>query len=334
MMTSKELPSLEGYEFLAKLGSGSMGSVYRAREIATNTDVAIKTLLVQDESQRTALKNEWTVLQRVEHPYLIDEIAFFEVGSNLFMVMELFESKTLGQWIEVNSRADRLGQLFHFAGQLTDLLSYLHGQSPPVIVRDLKPDNILVNERNQIKLIDFGIARSLETDSKTHLNLKGFASQSYAPLEQYTAKATTSEKSDVYSLAATLYHLLMGSPPPSAIELLSGQLQVHSTLVKNGFSVELSELIAFGMQLKADERADLAAFKNRLQQLDTPETILGDGQEPQSSSTHSSEEFRAYRSTAREAKLDTTSIKQLIVMTLFLISLALVLDFSISLSGL
>lgn len=260
-MSAIELP---GYEFLEIVGEGSMGAVYKARHLASGDLVAIKTLQVDDPSLRRALANEFEVLCRVEHPLLINEREILEHGNCAFLVMEFIESVTLGAWIKEHGQPERVAKAGAIAEQLGEVLTYLHSQDPPVIVRDLKPENVLLRPDGTIKLIDFGVARALEKNSRTEVMLKGYATMAYAPLEQYSEQATTSPASDVYSLGATLYHLLKGEPPSSAIDMLSRGASAEEELKQAGIDPRWSALVGAAMKLKAPQRISLEEFTSRI----------------------------------------------------------------------
>jgi serine/threonine protein kinase len=255
---------LPGYELLDVLGQGSMGSVFRARHVESGELVAVKTLQSEDPSLRRALRNEFEVLSRVEHALLVNEREIIENGNCLFLVMEFVESITLLEWIDNNDSTHRLAQAAHLLDQVCAVLEYLHSQDPPVIVRDLKPENILVRPDGTIKLIDFGVARALTEDSRTEHALKGYASAAYAPLEQYTAQATTSTASDVYALGATTYHLLSGRAPHSAIEIMTRNYNVEQELKEAHVDPRWAALVAQAMKLKAPQRPTVAEFRRRL----------------------------------------------------------------------
>ena len=95
--------------------------------------------------------------------------------------------------------------------QVADVLQYLHTQNPPIIFRDIKPANIMVMPNNQVKLIDFGIARTYKGATQRH-DTVAMVTAAYAPYEQF-GKGRWDARSDIYSLAATLLHLLTGKPP-------------------------------------------------------------------------------------------------------------------------
>ncbi len=241
-----------------------MACVYRGLEVATGRPVAVKCLKVDDPSLQRALANEWEVLNRVEHEYLVDELELVQTDSATFLVMELIEGQPLGTWIESHSASERATTAPLLLAKVCQVLQYLHAQDPPVIVRDLKPDNILVTPSLDIKLIDFGIARALIGDAKTEVALKGFASAAYAPLEQYSAQATTGVHSDVYSLGATAYHLLTGHPPLSAIDILTQKVNLEQELLRSGVDAEWASLIAAAMRSKANQRIGLDDFIQRM----------------------------------------------------------------------
>lgn len=261
IVNTLELP---GYELLDILGKGSMGSVFRARHLESGQLVAVKTLQSDDPSLRRALRNEFEVLSQVEHPLLVNEREIVEHGDCLFLVMELVESITLLEWIESSDPTHRAAQATHLVDQLCEVLDYLHSQEPPVIVRDLKPENILIRPDGTIKLIDFGVARALTEDSRTEHALKGYASAAYAPLEQYTAQATTTTASDVYALGATTYHVLSGRAPHSAIEIMTRNYNVEQELKDGGVDARWASVVAHAMKLKAPQRPTLAEFRRRL----------------------------------------------------------------------
>lgn len=241
-----------------------MGNVYRGRHLASGELVAIKTLQSDDPSLQRALHNEFEVLSRVKHPLLVNEREIVEHAGCLFLVMELVESVTLLNWIDTHDDGQRLTAATGLLDQLCDVLEYLHSQQPPVIVRDLKPENILIRPDGTITLIDFGVARALTEDSRTEVALKGYASAAYAPLEQYTAAATTSPASDVYSMGATAFHLLCGRPPHSAMDVLTRNHSVEQELRETGVDARWAALIAHAMKLKAPQRLSLAEFRRRL----------------------------------------------------------------------
>ncbi|MBS2037554.1 serine/threonine protein kinase [bacterium] len=259
-----DYPDLPGYEITGLVGKGAMGCVYRGRHREDGQDVAIKTLLVDDPSLQRALANEWEVLSRVEHPYLINEREIIQFQDRAYLVMEYVESQTLTRWIESASPRQRMEEGAEILHKLCEVLAYLHAQNPPVIVRDLKPDNILVLKDNTIKLIDFGIARALEGGAKTEAALKGFASANYAPLEQYSSNATTGVPSDVYSLGATTFHLISGQQPMAAIDFLQTGKDPEKMLLAMGIDQEWAELVGAAMRSKPTQRVSLPTFRVRI----------------------------------------------------------------------
>jgi serine/threonine protein kinase len=93
-------------------------------------------------------------------------------------------------------------------------LHYLHTQNPPILFRDLKPSNIMIEESGRLRLIDFGIARTALAGDKTSTFLQGTGTSGFSPIEQYGGVQSTDQRSDIYALGATLYYLLTGKIPP------------------------------------------------------------------------------------------------------------------------
>lgn len=266
-----DYPEIPGYEITGVIGQGAMGCVYRGRHREDGQDVAIKALLVEDPSMARALANEYEVLCRVEHPYLVNEREVVEWNSHHFLVMEYIESVPLSQWIETTPRAQRLEKGAEILDKVCEVLEYLHSQDPPVIVRDLKPDNILICPNGDIKLIDFGIARALEGGAKTEVALKGFASAAYAPLEQYSAQSTTSPASDVYSLGATTYHMVSGNLPVPAIDMTTQGQQPEKMLLDLGVEPVWASLVGSAMRNKPGQRISISEFRQRIPRLQNRE---------------------------------------------------------------
>jgi len=125
-------------------------------------------------------------------------------------VMDFIEGQTLGQLLSQRTAPFTEAEVLDWAGQLCDVLSYLHAQHPPVIFRDLKPDNIMLAPDRRIKLIDFGIARLFKPGQLK--DTRRFGTPGFAPPEQY-GQGQTDARSDVYALGVTLHHLLTKYDP-------------------------------------------------------------------------------------------------------------------------
>src|SRR6266478_3734469 len=164
------------YVIVQTIGHGGMAAVYQARDTRRGTICAIKEMslsTVPANEQSQAIQNflaEARILSRLNHPNLPAFTDFFTEGARHFLVME-----------------------------------FLHSQQPPVIFRDMKPGNVMLTRTGRIKLIDFGIARLFRHSGSQDTQLLG--TPGFAPPEQY-GSAQTDVRSDIYSLAMTLFHLL------------------------------------------------------------------------------------------------------------------------------
>ncbi|HLI09078.1 MAG TPA: protein kinase [Ktedonobacteraceae bacterium] len=198
------------YLILQTIGQGGMGAVYKAQDMSNRALVAIKEMGLsnvpqQERAQITHnFKVEASILARLDHPNLPRFHEQFSEGQRHFLVMEYIEGQTLEDLLEHNGPFPER-RVLNWARQLCDVLEYLHGQRPPIIFRDMKPGNIMLTTRGRVKLIDFGIARFFRTSSSQDTQLLG--TPGFAPPEQY-GKAQTDERSDIYSLAMTLYQLM------------------------------------------------------------------------------------------------------------------------------
>ena len=217
------------YKIIASVGQGGMGAVYRAedlrlegricavKEVRPDPDATPEALLQSQEQFR----REASTLARLDHPNLPKVSDTFSEGGREYLVMDFVSGPDLRHLIEENRRQGKFleeRQVLRWADQLCDALEYLHSQDPPVLHRDIKPANIKLTPGGLIKLVDFGLVKLLAADdSHTVTVLQGRGTVAYTPLEQYGGDTGhTDARSDVYSLGATLYHLLTNQPPVDA----------------------------------------------------------------------------------------------------------------------
>jgi serine/threonine protein kinase len=208
------------------IGHGGMAAVYQARDTKAkdprNNLCAIKEMSlsnVQENEKAQAIQNflaEARILSRLNHPNLPAFTDFFTEGSRHFLVMEYVDGNTLENLLEQNGGPFSERRVLGWARQLCDVLEYLHSQQPPVIFRDMKPGNIMLTRSGRIKLIDFGIARLFRATSSQDTQLLG--TPGFAPPEQY-GSAQTDVRSDIYSLAMTLFQLMTYQLPESGFGL-------------------------------------------------------------------------------------------------------------------
>jgi len=170
------------------------------------------------------------MLSQLNHPAIPDIVDRGETEDTVYLVLKFGGGRTLE-----NERKNRGGRIpldvfMPWFQQLGDVISYLHSLTPPVIHRDLKPDNVLLDEHDRVMLIDFGIAKQTEDGGQTRTIARA-ATHGYSPPEQALGTGTD-PRSDVYSLAATAYALLTGRiPPPAHIRVAGRELEPPAQLV-------------------------------------------------------------------------------------------------------
>lgn len=216
------------YRIVRQLGQGGMGTVYEAEALRLNTSFALKETLFTDERLRQQFEREAQLLARLRHPAMPRVFDHFEEGDGLFLVMDFIQGEDLWGMLERRNGPFPQDEVLAWADQLLDVLNYLHTQEPPVIHRDIKPQNLKLMNEKQIVLLDFGLAKGFAGQASrvtTSGSIFGYT-PNYAPLEQIQGTGTD-PRSDLYALAATLYHLLTGVTPPDALSRASaliGQL--------------------------------------------------------------------------------------------------------------
>ena len=200
------------YRVTKQIGQGGMGAVYVATDERFHSTVAIKQTFFDDPTLRKAFEREAHLLNHLRHVALPRVSDHFVEGDGQFLVMEFIEGDELAELLQQRG-AFPLADVLRWADELLDALDYLHTHEPPIIHRDIKPQNMKLTSRGQIVLLDFGLAKGATTETRASTTASVFGySRSYAPLEQIQGTGTDT-RSDLYSLAATLYHLLTGIAP-------------------------------------------------------------------------------------------------------------------------
>jgi len=196
------------------LGQGGMGTVYLAKDLNLDDRKCVVKKLRDDffreedkEKAQQFFLREAKVLSRLQHPNIVLVLDSFREGDDYYLVMEYVEGHNLHDMLKEREEPFSEEQVLTWARQVCDVLHYLHCNDPPVIYRDLKPSNIMIDTKDRVKLVDFGIARLYQEEGdNTHV-----VSQGYSPPEQYWGGADP--RSDVYALGATMYFLLTGQEP-------------------------------------------------------------------------------------------------------------------------
>ncbi len=213
------------YLIINQIGQGGMGAVYIATDQRFGSTVALKETFFTDPALRRAFEREARLLNRLRHPALPRVSDHFTEEEGQFLVMEFITGEDLWEMLKAQGGAFPVKEVLGWADQLLDALDYLHTQEPSVIHRDIKPQNLKLTSRGQIILLDFGLAKGTPQQA-SQVNATGSIfgySRNYAPLEQIQGTGTDT-RSDLYSLAATIYHLLTGTTPPDALTRASAVL--------------------------------------------------------------------------------------------------------------
>ena len=207
------------YQIARLLSQGGMGAVYLARDKRLQCDVALKETFFTDEALLKQFEREALLLANLRHPALPRVIDHFTEDNGQFLVMDFISGKDLLEMLEQRGRPFPPGEVLGWADQLLSALEHLHKRNPPIIHRDIKPQNLKLNDEGQIILLDFGLAKGAAwqmSRATTGKSVFGYT-PSYAPLEQIRGMGTD-PRSDLYSLGATLYHLITGEIPVDALD--------------------------------------------------------------------------------------------------------------------
>ncbi|SEW12966.1 serine/threonine-protein kinase [[Clostridium] fimetarium] len=202
----------ERYEIIAEIGKGGMSTVYLAKDKNLGSYWAVKQVKNDKNVDIEAFKKEVELLSSLSHsdiPRIVDRI---DAGEDFFVVMDFIDGTSLGKKV-MNEGPIKENDVVEWAKMLCDVLEYLHtAKDNPIIYRDMKPDNIMLTQSGRVKLIDFGIAKECrrgQNETGASVGTKGYA----APEQYRGASNILDERTDIYSLGATLFFLVTGIAP-------------------------------------------------------------------------------------------------------------------------
>lgn len=193
-----------------QIGRGGMGAVYIATDLKFGSRAAIKERTYENAELASAFEREARLLNSLHHPILPHVSDYFREEGKHFLVMEYIEGEDLSS-ILARDGAFPVDEVFGWTLELLDGLDYLHSQDPPVIHRDIKPNNLKRTSRGNVVLLDFGLAKESAGNTLAARSVFGY-SRRYSPLEQIEGTGTDA-RSDIFSLGSTVFHLLSGEPP-------------------------------------------------------------------------------------------------------------------------
>jgi len=272
------------YRIVSPLGQGGMGAVYRAWDARLNTAVAVKEMIPDPHANpqvlaaaRAQFQREAQTLANLSHPNLPRVTDYFSLAGNEYLVMDLVEGETLQDSLD-QSGGQPLdeAQVLKWTRQLLDALEYCHAHG--IIHRDIKPANVRLTPEGRAVLVDFGLVKLYDpTNPKTVTAIRGIGTPEYTPLEQYdVGQWHTDARSDLYSLGATLYHLLTGQAPPTATQRV---VNPGSLVAPRSLNLKLSQNTEFAilraMRIRRHQRFQNAAeMRQALQGKPTKKTAV------------------------------------------------------------
>lgn len=225
------------YLMLSRLGVGGHGTAYLFLDQVTGENVVIKEHLFPVYASQTIrhqaeqrLQSEVELLKKLAHPQVVKLLDSFNEDHRGYLVLEHIEGPTLRQLVREREALPEQ-EVLKLASQMCEILSYLHGLVPPVVHRDLTPENFMLDSAGKLKLIDFNVAKELEATRTATVVGK----HAYIPPEQFRGQAVCA--SDIYAMGATLHFLLTGQDP----EPIS---QSHPRQVNANVSAEVDALVA------------------------------------------------------------------------------------------
>ena len=280
------------FKIVQVLGEGGMGTVYKVELVGRPGYYrAVKELLINlntsAEERRSAIERfdkEIDLLFSLKHPHIPSFLLSFQERGNYYFVMEFVPGQSLDKMLEKNKGPLNEEDVIKWMMQVCEALSYIHSFNPPIILRDLKPGNVMVTPSGDVQLIDFGIARRFDPNKRT--NTENLGTISYASPEHLGSLTSpgqrrspqnpgklvqTDARSDIYSLGATMYHLLTNYEPdpiqtPATGSIRAKNPRLRTVRVGNTVVCPVEQVIIKAMQQNPDQRFQNAeAMRTALQ---------------------------------------------------------------------
>ena len=279
--------SLQGgrYSIIESIGKGGFGITYLATQRGLDRTVVIKEFFMSDyctrerdtlrvtfgtdssrgmiERFREKFVKEARNIAAFDHPNIVRVIGVFEENGTAYYVMEYHSAGSLGSLVD-NRGALNEDDALYYIRQVASALKYMH--SSKMMHLDIKPDNILVNSRGEAVLIDFGLSKRYDENGKATTTTPIGISHGYAPMEQYNPGGVGefSPAIDVYSLGATLFTLLTGEMPPTALQLVDSR-SLRGVLAEKNVSGAVAEAVIKSMSFMKEARPQsIAEFLSML----------------------------------------------------------------------
>jgi serine/threonine-protein kinase len=285
MPNQKQLPPetllADRYQIVKRVGGGGMGSVYLAQDTRLNNQQrAVKEMfdIFSDEVQRKKavedFKREGQLLASLEHPSIPTIYDYFINDGRYYLVMKYIPGGDLSTRLKKANGPLEERQVTEWAIQVCDVLYYIHSQDPPIIYRDLKPANLMLDDRvqpNRVMLVDFGIARFV---APTQKGVTAIGTMGYAPPELFSGKVEP--RSDIYSLGATMFHLLTGvDPQDNPLLIFDFTKNPRPRQLTPKLTVEMDAIIARAVEHKPERRFSSClemkhTLEEHLRRLDNP----------------------------------------------------------------
>jgi serine/threonine protein kinase len=257
------------YRIKQPLGQGGFGITYQGIDTRLNRAVAVKEFFPEGcwrEGSTVVSAGRWNLdtysnakqkfllegqtLGQFHHPGIVQVFYYFEENNTAYMVMEYLQGKTLAEFLKQRKGTLSEAKALEYIAKVGEALEILH--QAQFLHRDIKPDNIMLADDGRVVLIDFGAARDFTTSSTARYTT--MLTPGYAPLEQYGRSLKYGAFTDIYALGSTLYHLLTGEAPISAIERAAGvELKTVKEIAPH-VSLGVSKAIAKAMSMDVTQR--------------------------------------------------------------------------------
>ncbi len=256
-----ELRKLGNFELMQRIGQGGMGAVYKARQVTLDRIVALKVLPPTLAKQPTFIERflrEARASARLSHPNIVSGIDVGEDGGVYYFAMEFIEGSSAKSLIRQGGQSEE--QVLKIGSFIADALAHAHGHG--ILHRDIKPDNILIDNEGTPKLCDLGLARlDYQTEDEKGLTQDGatLGTPYYMSPEQARGQHDLDPKTDLYSLGATLYHLLTGKPifdGATAAVIMSMHVNTKCSSPVDAGAHASKGLVAILAKLLTKDRAD------------------------------------------------------------------------------